>query len=80
MDKIQKALKKLTPKEREIIKNLLAELEMGNMRGLDVKRLKGFEDIFRVRRGGLRIIYHKGKKNIIFVLRIDRKNESTYKF
>ena len=73
MDKIEKALRKLSSKEREWIKSILADLERGKQDGLDVKKLKGRDDIFRVRKGSLRIIYRTDAKGKIFVLAVERR-------
>jgi mRNA-degrading endonuclease RelE of RelBE toxin-antitoxin system len=78
MDKIQKALLKFTEKERRQIKSILTELLSGQFEGLDLKKLKGREDIFRVRKGTIRIIYRMKDKHI-FILTIERKKEKTYK-
>lgn len=79
MDKIEKALKKLSAKEQAQIKQILSRLNSGKLDGLDVKKLKGRDDIFRARKGDLRIIYRFENRNI-FILSIDRRNEGTYKF
>lgn len=78
MDKIEKALRRLNTKERLEIKEVLIKVDSGNLKGLDVKKLKGRDDIFRVRKGGLRIIYRLENKKI-FILSIDRRHENTYK-
>lgn len=77
MDVIQKALKKLSEKERVRVKEILTKLSSGNLRGLDIKKLKGRSDIFRVRKGDVRIVYRQGDKNISILL-IERRNEKTY--
>ena len=79
-DKIQKALQKFTQKERAWIGSILADLENGKKAGLDIKKLKGRDDIFRVRKCLLRIIYRAEVKEKIFVLAIERRREDTYKF
>ena len=79
MDKIQKELKKLSPKEKRWVGNILFQLEQGDFLGLNIKRLKGHRDIFRVRKGDLRIIFLKEKKDI-FIMAIDRRNEKTSNF
>jgi mRNA interferase RelE/StbE len=79
MDKIQKALKKLSPKEHEKIRQILRQLESGKITGFDLKKLKGRNDIFRVRKGDFRIIYKLGASGKIFILAIERRKESTYK-
>ena len=78
MDKGDKALKRLTPKEKERIKNVIKALQSGRFDSLDVKKLKGMEDIFRVRSGDLRIIYQI-RNSRIFILKLGRRKEGTYK-
>jgi len=78
MDKIKKALRKLSQKERNRTKEVLKKINQAETRSLDLKKLKGYSDIFRVRKGDLRIIYRQTGKQI-FILRIERKKEKTYK-
>ena len=79
MDKIDKALSKLTFKEKEWMKNIIKALQLGRFDNMDIKKLKGFKDIFRVRKGGLRIVYQLLDRKII-ILKIDKRKEDTYKF
>ena len=79
MDRIEKALQRISAKERQRIKLLFVKIARGDFRGFDIKKLKGRNDIFRIRKGMFRIIYSvKNKK--IFILSIERRRESTYKF
>ena len=78
MDKIAKMLNKLTVKEREQIKYILSQLSSKKFQGLDIKKLKGSENIFRVRKGNFRIIYRTEASNI-FLISIERRHEDTYK-
>ncbi len=79
MDKIQKALQKLNNKDRNQVKQILEQLFAGNFSNFDIKKLKGKEDIFRVRKGDFRIIYRVEKQKI-FILAIERRRENTYRF
>jgi mRNA-degrading endonuclease RelE of RelBE toxin-antitoxin system len=79
MDKIDKALSKLTSKEKEWIKNIIKALQLGRFDNMDIKKLKGFADVFRVRKGGLRILYQLLGGRIV-ILKIDKRKEDTYKF
>ncbi|MFH1392836.1 MAG: hypothetical protein ABIG73_00405 [Patescibacteria group bacterium] len=79
MDKIDKALSKLIFKEKERIRNVIKALQLGRFDNLDIKKLKGFSDVFRVRKGGLRIVYQLLGRRII-ILKIDKRKEDTYKF
>jgi len=78
MDRIQKSLKRLSEKERELVKKILEQLVEGQTQGLDVQKLKGSEEIYRIRKGDLRIIFMRKEKSI-FVLAIERRSEKTYK-
>jgi mRNA-degrading endonuclease RelE of RelBE toxin-antitoxin system len=78
MDKVSKSLKKLHAKERERVKAILEQLETGNTTRLDLQKLSGQKDIYRVRKGDLRVIYLQNKKGV-FILAIERRSEKTYK-
>lgn len=79
MDAIEKALRKLTARERKSIKEILVKLTSRKTSGLDIKKLRGREDIFRVRKGDIRIVYRKSGGGV-FILLIERRNERTYNF
>jgi mRNA-degrading endonuclease RelE of RelBE toxin-antitoxin system len=77
-DKIKKLLAKLTPGERELVKLLILRIKLDDTIGLDIKQLKGHADLFRVRKTRLRIVFRKTAKEFL-IIRIDRRNEKTYK-
>ena len=78
MDRIAKFLKKLLPKEKDALKDIIAKVLAHDFSGLDVKKLKGEENKFRVRKGDTRIIFRKDGDNI-FILSIERRGDTTYK-
>lgn len=78
MDKIAKALKKLAAGEKETVKAILAKIDCLDFNGLDIKKLKGRQDIYRVRKGKIRIIYRLNDDNKIIVLTLERRNDNTY--
>jgi len=78
MDEIEKILNKLSLKERKKVKEILIEVNEGNFQNLDVKKLRGRDDIFRVRKGDIRIIFYKNKE-LVNILTIERKGSKTYK-
>ncbi|MFA6382333.1 MAG: hypothetical protein WCX08_03660 [Candidatus Buchananbacteria bacterium] len=80
MDKIAKALRKLTQKEQESVKVILVKLKNKQLENLDCKKLKGRDDVFRIRKGQLRIIYRQDLKGSIFVLAIEKRSDTTYNF
>ena len=77
MDKIEKFLRKLSLKEREVVEQAIGSVLRGDVDGLDVKKLRGYADIFRVRKGRLRIIYRQSGSKIT-LLSIGKRNEGTY--
>ena len=78
MDKLEKALNRLSHKEQILIKELLTRLSNDEVLGLDIVKLKARDNIFRLRKGDLRIIFRRVEKNI-FVLAIERRSEKTYR-
>ena len=78
MDKIKKALSKLSLKEKQKVKKILSQIGKGSFQGLNLKKLKGRIDIFRVRQSSIRIIFSK-KDDSIKILTIERRGSKTYK-
>jgi len=78
MEKIKKFLLKLSPGERQKVEEILQHIAGGNLEQLNVKKLKGYKDVFRVRFGSIRIIFaiRSMKRKIIDV---SRRNDSTYR-
>lgn len=77
MDKIIKALQKLSAKDRKLIKEILLKIKDNYFVGLDVKKLKSCDNIFRVRVGKLRIIFTKNSEKID-ILAIEKRSDNTY--
>ena len=69
---------KLNAKEKDILADIITRVLSGNISELDVKKLKGEENKFRVRKGTFRIIFKKDGGNI-YVVSADRRNDNTYK-
>ena len=79
MNKLQKFLSKLDFKERKIAKGIIEKVTTQDFSGLSVKKLKGVENLFRVRKGDIRLIYSQ-KDKIVIILEIGRRNDTTYNF
>lgn len=78
MDKIQKLLARLTEKERQQILETIIALEAGKILNSNIKKLRGHQNVYRVRAGKLRIIF-LNTEDEIKILEIARRNEKTYK-
>ncbi|OGF73701.1 hypothetical protein A3J56_01940 [Candidatus Giovannonibacteria bacterium RIFCSPHIGHO2_02_FULL_46_20] len=77
MDKITKFLNKLSSKEKETVIGIIVRVLAHDFSLLDVKKLKGEENMFRVRKGSVRIIFQK-QEDKIFILSVERRNDTTY--
>jgi len=78
VDKIQKALNKLADKEKKKIKQILLDLKSKKFIGYDIKKLKGRDDIYRIRKGKVRIIYKINESGEIYLLTLERRSDTTY--
>lgn len=80
MDHIAKALALLSEKERKAIRNALLALQDTEQRkNIQVKKLRGRDDVYRVRVSNVRIIFLQHKSGEFFVLAIERRSEKTYR-
>jgi len=78
MDKIEKELKKLSQKEKEEIKKILLSIKDNSLSGFDIKKLKNCDNIFRIRKGKIRIIFKKSNDNTISILTIEKRSDNIY--
>lgn len=78
MPTLRKLLSKFNREDRVILEFLIEKIISLNWHGLDIKKLQGYNDIFRLRKGKLRIIFYKHKAGIS-VINIERRSEKTYK-
>ncbi|MFH1049096.1 MAG: hypothetical protein V1732_05535 [Patescibacteria group bacterium] len=78
MNKLAKALENLSVKERKLIKGILLKIKNNSLSEFDLKKLKNCDNIFRVRKGKLRIIFRKQENSGYFILAIERRSDKTY--
>lgn len=78
MPPLSKLLSKFNKEERQALEFLIKKIISLNWRGLDIKKLQGYNNIFRFRKGKLRIIFIKNNK-VILLLSIERRSDNTYK-
>lgn len=79
MPTLKKLLSKFNQEDRKILEFLIDKIISLNWQGLDIKKLQGYQDIFRLRKGKIRIIFYKYKVDIS-IINIKRRSEKTYKF
>ena len=79
MQNLDKKLKKFSAKERTENEHLVEKILDRQFTGLDCKKLKGLKNIFRIRKGKIRIIFELKNNLEPFILTIERRKENTYK-
>jgi mRNA-degrading endonuclease RelE of RelBE toxin-antitoxin system len=82
MDKVSKLFAKLGEKDSLKINEAIKKIKSGDIKSLNVRKLKGNEYIFRVRVGKYRIIYldkRVGFGDSVEILDISKRSDGTYK-
>jgi len=79
MGNLDKQLKKFSPKERVEIEHLVEKIIKQDVSGLNCKKLKGFRNFFRIRKGRIRIIFELTGDKEPNIITIERRNKDTYK-
>jgi mRNA-degrading endonuclease RelE of RelBE toxin-antitoxin system len=78
MNKILKSLVRFSTKERLKIQEDIKLITERNIKNLDTKKLKGFDNLYRARRGKVRIIFYMDERKVE-IIKIDKRNDNTYK-
>lgn len=76
--KIDKFLSKLSKKQFDVVRRIINKIINSDTTGLQVKKLEGQDNLFRVKKGDARIIYFK-KDKYVEIISVDRRSEKTYR-
>ena len=79
MNKLQKSLRGLHPQYRPIAEKLLALIVENKLDGLNVRKLKGYTNRYRVRKGKLRILFEQ-VDGMNEIKKLDSRDDNTYNF
>jgi mRNA-degrading endonuclease RelE of RelBE toxin-antitoxin system len=79
MNELRKVLAKLTAKEKKLVTETIEKIAKHSFEGLNVEKLKGTDNAFRVRKGDFRILYYLKSNNEPMIIAIKRRSEKTYK-
>lgn len=78
MHKIDKFLARLDSSRRQKVLSVMERINKSNFLGLDVRKLKGSLDVYRVRVGSVRIKFTMNADGTR-ILAIDNRGENTYR-
>jgi mRNA-degrading endonuclease RelE of RelBE toxin-antitoxin system len=78
MDRLEKTILKFSQNERDQAIFIMEMIKINKLDNLDIKKLSGTSDLFRVRKGKIRIVFQKtfNENKIIYV---GHRSEKTYK-
>lgn len=76
---LEKFLAKVTEKEKKILDGVIEKIIEKDLKGFDVKKLAGHDDVFRIRKGNFRILFKVTKTDNKIIL-VDKRSDTTYKF
>lgn len=79
VDRINKVLRKLSAKDYAIVIEILEQIRSGSIAMLDLKKMQGVADTYRVRKGNFRIIFFMPNRETIRIISVERRTDSTYR-
>ncbi|OHA89493.1 MAG: hypothetical protein A3C70_01495 [Candidatus Zambryskibacteria bacterium RIFCSPHIGHO2_02_FULL_43_14] len=79
MPVLKKLLSRFNREEKVVLEVLIEKIASLNWHDLDIKKLQGYHDVFRARKGKIRIIFYKHETKVS-IINIDRRNDKTYRF
>jgi len=78
MNKVDKFIKKCQPKERVSLLEDLEQIRRGDMSGFDIKKLGGYDNYFRIRKGKTRIFFRLDINGLPIIEGIEYRGDNTY--
>lgn len=79
MDAIDKLLSKLLLKQRAALLSIIGLIQRRNFDNLDLLKLKGRDDTYRVRKGSFRVTFLMKSPDDIRIITVERRSDNTYK-
>ena len=74
---LEKLLAKVTSKEKKTLSDTIEKILDRNIKNLDIKKLSGTDNIFRIRKGAFRIIFSMTKTGAK-IISIEKRSDTTY--
>ena len=78
MKNIDKFIDKLNSKDKIKVLGIIEQIKKGEISGFNIKKLKGKDNFYRVRKMQFRFIYEVSADNSLHVIDVSRKDDNTY--
>lgn len=78
-DRIEKFRRKLDAKRRSVLDEILLRIERGDFAFLDITKLQGEMNRYRVRKGNIRIQFSLDERRRAIAIDLDFRGEDTYR-
>ncbi|MBF8280242.1 MAG: hypothetical protein HW383_15 [Candidatus Magasanikbacteria bacterium] len=79
-DRIFKILRRLSSKEQKQLTDVIRLIQDNDLIGHDLKKLKGRDDVYRLRKGDFRIIFRRMPNSENIIIAVERRSDNTYRF
>ncbi len=78
-DRIEKLLLKLSEGDRAKLRAVFIRIRARKFVGLDLRKLKGHEQIYRVRAGAIRSIFRIDETaDAVYIISVERRSDTTH--
>lgn len=78
MDRLKKALAKLPKEHKANFDFIISRLLSGDFTGLQIAKIRGQKDVYRVKRGRLRVVFRIASREIL-IISVSLRSEKTYR-
>lgn len=78
MTELEKFLRKLTAKRRAKIEPVIEKVVVRDFSDMNMSKLGGFDNLFRVRQGNIRIIFSLSTDEPVKLIRVEFRGDTTY--
>lgn len=79
MDKVTKALRQLTKADRQCYEKIIKDIVEDRLSDYDIVKLVGRDDVFRLRKDPMRVIFQRKADGENIILGLERRSETMYK-
>ncbi len=77
VDRVEKTFQKMSQHDRREVAQTVARIIARDFIGLDMKKLEGRSDAYRVRKGSYRIIFLLAEQSVQ-IISVERRSDTTY--